>query len=227
MEKISILQILFLIVFSGLISVDRLAGLNIMISRPIVVAGIIGLLFGNVYATLMMGIVFEFIGMLEVPVGTTITHDDSFGGYVGAVAIVFGFIKPDAVNILSSIFIISILMYPVTLSDRLYRKTNQYFIKSSIDKYKLKNENKLVALGIVLAFVRGIIVYNMGALFVLVFMYIVCNIEFNMEKMDTPTIALTIITVFMLGYLIRFLIISKIYKVILLILGITIGWYVI
>lgn len=227
MEKISILQILFLIVFSGLISVDRLAGLNIMISRPIVVAGIIGLLFGNVYATLMMGIVFEFIGMLEVPVGTTITHDDSFGGYVGAVAIVFGFIKPDAVNILSSIFIISILMYPVTLSDRLYRKTNQYFIKSSIDKYKLKNENKLIALGIVLAFVRGIIVYNMGALFVLVFMYIVCNIEFNMEKMDTPTIALTIITVFMLGYLIRFLIISKIYKVILLILGITIGWYVI
>ena len=45
MEEISIGQIIFLIFFSGFISIDRLAGLNIMISRPIVVSGIIGMWF--------------------------------------------------------------------------------------------------------------------------------------------------------------------------------------
>ena len=86
MIDISLQQIIFLILFSGFISVDRLAGLNIMLSRPIVVSGIIGIVFGDIYAALMMGLIFEFIGMLEVPVGTTITHDDTFGGYASSLA---------------------------------------------------------------------------------------------------------------------------------------------
>ena len=49
MIDISLQQIIFLILFSGFISVDRLAGLNIMLSRPIVVSGIIGIVFGDIY----------------------------------------------------------------------------------------------------------------------------------------------------------------------------------
>lgn len=50
MGEISIWQIIFLIIFSGFISVDRFAGLNIMISRPIIVSGIIGIVFNDIYA---------------------------------------------------------------------------------------------------------------------------------------------------------------------------------
>ena len=227
MEEISIGQIIFLILFSGFISIDRLAGLNIMISRPIVVAGIIGMVLGGIYEALLVGLIFEFIGMLEVPVGTTIAHDDSFGGYAGAVAVILGFIKPDAVNILAAILIISILMYPVTLSDKGFREINRYFVKRSKKKNKTGNENKLIGLGIFLAFIRGIIVYNTGLIIVLLLMNIISTIELDFTNLYEPVIALTIIATFMGGYLLRFLIINRLYKVILLGLGMAFGWWII
>lgn len=227
MEEISIWQIIFLIIFSGFISIDRLAGLNIMISRPIIVSGIIGIVFNDIYAALMIGLIFEFIGMLEVPVGTTIAHDDTFGGYAGASAVLLGYIDSDAVNILAAIFIISILMYPVTLSDKGFREINRYLVKKSVINNKTGNENKLVALGIFLAFIRGVIVYNAALIIILVFMSIISNIEHHFTNLYKPVIALTIIATFMSGYLLRFLIINRLYKVLLLALGMAAGWWII
>lgn len=227
MEEISIWQIIFLIIFSGFISIDRLAGLNIMISRPIIVSGIIGIVFNDIYAALMIGLIFEFIGMLEVPVGTTIAHDDTFGGYAGASAVLLGYINSDAVNILAAIFIISILMYPVTLSDKGFREINRYLVKKSVINNKTGNENKLVALGIFLAFIRGVIVYNAALIIILVFMSIISNIEHHFTNLYKPVIALTIIATFMSGYLLRFLIINRLYKVLLLALGMVAGWWII
>ncbi len=227
MEEIYIWQIIFLVIFSGFISIDRLAGLNIMISRPIIVAGIIGIVFNNIYAALMIGLIFEFIGMLEVPVGTTIAHDDSFGGYAGASAVLLGYVSPDAVNILAAIFIISLLMYPVTLSDKGFREINRYLVKKSVVNNQTGNENKLIALGIFLAFIRGVVVYNAGLIIVLVFMNIISNIELHFTNLYEPVVALTIIATFMAGYLLRFLIINRLYKVLLLALGVAAGWWII
>ena len=207
MEEISIWQIIFLIIFSGFISIDRLAGLNIMISRPIIVSGI--------------------IGMLEVPVGTTIAHDDTFGGYAGASAVLLGYINPDAVNILAAIFIISLLMYPVTLSDKGFREINRYLVKKSVINNKTGNENRLISLGIFLAFIRGVVVYNAGLIIVLVFMSIISTIELHFTNLYKPVVALTIIATFMSGYLLRFLIINRLYKVLLLALGVAAGWWII
>ncbi len=227
MEEISIWQIIFLIIFSGFISIDRLAGLNIMISRPIIVSGIIGIVFNNIYAALMIGLIFEFIGMLEVPVGTTIAHDDTFGGYAGASAVLLGYINPDAVNILAAIFIISLLMYPVTLSDKGFREINRYLVKKSVINNKTGNENRLISLGIFLAFIRGVVVYNAGLIIVLVFMSIINTIELHFTNLYKPVVALTIIATFMSGYLLRFLIINRLYKVLLLALGVAAGWWII
>ena len=227
MEEIYVWQIIFLIIFSGFISIDRFAGLNMMISRPIIVAGIIGIVFNNIYAALMIGLIFEFIGMLEVPVGTTIVHDDSFGGYAGASAMFLGYINPDAVNILAAIFIISLLMYPVTLSDKGFREINRYLFKKSIVNNQTGNENKLIVLGIFLAFIRGVVVYNAALIIVLVFMSIISNFELNFTNLYELVVALTIIAIFMFGYLLRYLIINRLYKVLLLALGFAAGWLII
>lgn len=227
MVEISFGQMLFLIIFSGFISIDRCAGLNVMISRPIVVSGIIGIVLGNVYAALMIGLIFEFIGMLEIPVGSTIVHDDTFGGYAGTIALLLGYVKYDAVNILAAIFIISLLMYPVTSSDRLFREINRYFVKKSIKNHESNNENKLILLGIFLAFIRGIIVYNAGLIIIFIFMNIISKIEVYFNNLYSPIVALTIIITFMSGYLLRFLIINKVSKIFLLALGIIVGWWMI
>ena len=227
MGEISIWQIIFLIIFSGFISVDRFAGLNIMISRPIIVSGIIGIVFNDIYAALMIGLIFVFIGMLEVPVGTTIFHDDSFGGYAGASAVLIGYVSPDAFNILTVIFIVSLLIYPVTLSDKWFREINRYLVQKSVVNNKAGNENELIALGIFLAFVRGVIVYNAGLIIVLIFINIMNNFEIYFTDLYKPVVALIIIAAFMSGYLLRFLIINRIYKVLLLALGIAAGWWII
>lgn len=227
MEEIYIWQIIFLIIFSGFISIDRFAGLNIMISRPIIVAGIIGIVFNNIYAALMIGLIFEFIGMLEVPVGTIIAHDDTFGGYAGASAVLLGYVNSDAVNILAAIFIISLLMYPVTLSDKWFREINRYLVNKSVVNNQTGNENKLIVLGIFLAFIRGVVVYNAALIIVLVFMRIMSNIELHFTNLYEPVVALSIIAIFMSGYLLRYLIINRLYKVLLLALGVAAGWWII
>lgn len=227
MQELSTFQIIFILIFSGLISVDRVAGLNIMISRPIVISGILGLVFGNLSASLMMGLVFEFIGLLEVPVGATITHDDSFGGYASSLAVLLGLIHMDAFSILVSIFIISILMYPVTYSDKLFRKLNNYIMQKNIQKHKYDNDNKLIMIGIWHSFVRGIIIYNLGFLVVYIIIYFFNKLNFNSLNIDNPVIALTIIAAFMGGYIIRFLIVNRLYQIIILALGILTGWVLI
>lgn len=225
MAEITIPQIIFLFLFSGFISVDRLAGLNIMLSRPIIVSGIIGIVFGDIYSALMMGLIFEFIGMLEVPVGTTITHDDTFGGYASSLAMIFGVVNLDAINILAAILITSLLMYPVTYSDRVFRNINRHLVKKSIYNNENNNEKKLITLGIILSFFRGVLVYNIGFFFLYVLMEYFSLIELDIANIYDPILALTLIATFMGGYLLRFLIINRFHKILLLGLGLLIGWF--
>ncbi len=68
--------------FAGLISVDRFAAFNLMLSRPIVVALILGLIFGNPDECFFyIGLVFEAVGLIDVPFGTRIPKEDSFGTF--------------------------------------------------------------------------------------------------------------------------------------------------
>lgn len=226
MEEITLSQIIFLFFFSGFISIDRLAGLNIMLSRPIVVSGIIGIVFSDIYAALMIGLIFEFIGMLEVPVGTTITHDDTFGGYASSLAMVLGIVSPDAINILAAILITSLLMYPVTYSDKAFRNINRYLVNKSIIKNTYNNENKLIGLGVVLAFLRGVIIYNIGFFIIFLFIKYFKLIKLDITNLYDPVLALTLIATFMGGYLLRFLTINRLHKIILLGLGLLIGWFI-
>ncbi len=53
------------------------------------------------------------------------------------------------------------------------------------------------------------------------------NIEIYFTDIYKPVIALIIIAAFMSGYLLRFLIINRLYKVLLLALGVAAGWWII
>ena len=118
-------------------------------------------------------------------------------------------------------------MYPVTLSDKGFREINRYLVKKSVINNKTGNENRLISLGIFLAFIRGVVVYNAGLIIVLVFMSIISTIELHFTDLYKPVVALTIIATFMSGYLLRFLIINRLYKVLLLALGVAAGWWII
>ena len=60
----------------GLICLDRVF-IQAMISRPVVIAPLIGLIFNNLYAGLIIGAFIELIWIDRIPVGTYIPPNDS------------------------------------------------------------------------------------------------------------------------------------------------------
>lgn len=216
------IQIISLGILSGLASVDRLAGFNIMLSRPIVVAGIVGYIFGNVELCLYVGILFEFIGMLEVPVGTTIALDDTFGGYAASILLSIGATSNNAISILFCISIIVLVMYPVTYTDKYCRRYNSKLILRSIENNKKDYESKLISLGVIISFLRGLFIYNIAT-------FIVWLIVLYLDKFHNTSFSsyssVVLLSVFMIGYLVRFFYVKSMYKALFLVSGIFVGWF--
>ncbi len=216
-------QIIAICILSGFASLDRLAGLNIMLSRPFVVSGIIGYIFGNIEICLFIGILFEFFGMLEVPVGTTIALDDTFGGYASSLLVAIGVASNDAVSLLFCICVTVIIMYPVTLTDKYCRKFNGKLIEYSVKNNKKDYESSLITYGVIISFLRGILVYNLGALVIYFFLYLIDKIN---NTFYPSNLSIILLAVFMLGYLVRFFSVKFIYKFCFLVGGIFFGWFI-
>lgn len=219
----SLWQIGGLFFLSGLASVDRLAGMNIMLSRPIVIAGIVGYMFGAPILCLMIGILFEFVGMVEVPVGTVVTHDDTFAGYAAALLAAIGAASFNAVSLLFCIFITVLTMYPVTLTDKYCRSFNRRLILKNRGGHGENFEGKLIFYGVAVAFFRGVFVYNAAAFMIWLCLYFIDKIH-NTEY--SPYVSLTVIAMFMGGYLVRFLSVTNMLKLGLLGCGMVFGWFV-
>ncbi|MBI5420268.1 MAG: PTS sugar transporter subunit IIC [Deltaproteobacteria bacterium] len=69
---------------------DRTAAFQLMLHRPLVVASVMGALFGNFAAGAQVGAVLELLYLARLPVGASIPPDDTgaamFGGAAAAVA---------------------------------------------------------------------------------------------------------------------------------------------
>lgn len=73
-----LLSVLKISLLGGLIYLDRTAVLQIMISRPIVIGPILGMILGNPQLGLKMGVILELLWLNMLPIGSNIPPDDSF-----------------------------------------------------------------------------------------------------------------------------------------------------
>ncbi len=210
-----------MILLSGLASLDRLAGMNVMLSRPFVVAGIVGYTFDNLGICLFIGILFEFMGMLEVPVGTTVANDDTFGGYAASLLVATGAASHNAVSLLFCVCATVIMMYPVTLSDKYCRSFNRWLIDQSIKNNRSDFESRLISYGLIVSFLRGVVVYNAAAAVIWCFLYLVDKMH---NTSYPPYMSLILLAIFMGGYLVRFFSVNTLFKVGLLAGGMVFGW---
>ncbi len=217
----TIVQSTSLILLSGAISIDRLAGFNIMISRPFIVSGVVGYLFDNMLICLFVGVLFELIGMLEVPVGTLIVHDDTFGGYAMSVMVC---IMPSIANTLSLVVCVAVVllfMYPVTQTDKYCRAINQKLIATTIKADKQDFESMLINIGLATAFARGVLVYNTALVGIY---FIMLYVTIHVKDASTPTASLLLLYAFLGGYLFRFLSREIFFKLALFSCGLVVGW---
>jgi len=221
-------MIKYLIIFllSGLISVDRNSALNIMISRPIFISMLIGIMFGNFYVLLLVGILFELIGLIDLPVGTHIPRDDSFMTYV--TCLVFSHVNVDNIfKVFLLLLLVVVFSYPATFTESIVRKLNQgLYLKNRLKGYRFPI-TKVITWGIMISYFRGVIVYNI-LFFLLYYIYIqVINIKLNFIFNENITEYLILLICFVSGYLIRFLNLKSIIKYLVFIFGVMSAWYLI
>jgi PTS system mannose-specific IIC component len=198
---------------AGVFAMDRTTAFNFVISRPLVVSSIIGLINGNLEWCLMGGVFFELIGIMDLPVGTRIPSDDTFGAFAYSIIVSF---SPsfDLTSALCVIIVTFIVMFPVTYSIYLLRYVNAYFQR----RYP-EMEGRLILIGQILSFTRGVLFYAIGTI-LCYFTYVLFHILFPL----LPNFILIVFLAAICGYFIGFFNIPIWEKLTLLIIGGVISW---
>ena len=78
-----VLKIILLSVVGGLFCLDRVF-IQTMISRPIIIAPVIGIILGNPYAGLIIGAILELFWIDRIPIGIYIPPNDSIAAALAA-----------------------------------------------------------------------------------------------------------------------------------------------
>jgi len=208
-------------IYAGLISVDRFAALNMMLSRPIVVAFVLGLLFGNQQECFYIGLVFEAIGLIDVPFGTRIPKEDSFGAF--AACTLFAVLPLEHSDEFVLGFLLTILLiFPVTLTCCIGRKLNKRLYIKQHERGKV-NTGQLLFFGVSIAFIRGIVVYGLGTFLI----YVIYNfIHGHLDNKVSLFLFSLMIFTFLSGYILRFLSVRSLLKYAIFASGLAVGWMV-
>ena len=83
-------KIIIISFVGGLLCLDRIF-IQAMISRPIIIAPVIGIILGNPYAGLIIGAILELFWMDRIPVGIYIPPNDSIAAaFAASMAILAG-----------------------------------------------------------------------------------------------------------------------------------------
>lgn len=206
-------------VYAGIISVDRFAAFNFMLSRPIVVSFILGLIFGNQQGCFYIGLVFEAVGLIDVPFGTRIPKEDSFGAFAACTLFAILPIAHSDEFVLG--FLLTILfMFPVTLTCGLSRHINKKLYLRQYNRGHVK-PGRLLAIGVLVSFLRGVVVYSAGTALI----YILYNFLHGrlVSRVDLFFFAMMVFT-FLTGYILRFLTVKSYLKYIVFLCGLALGW---
>jgi len=137
----------------ALLSLDRTAWGQLMISRPIVVAPIIGLLCGNATVGLLVGALIELLWINELPVGAAIPSDDTLFAAVASgviTTIVTSRNMSNPVSIGSLTFLVFTTMIPLASQgkkiDIMARKYNEKILTEMETRLLVGNPDQAVSL---------------------------------------------------------------------------------
>jgi PTS system mannose-specific IIC component len=120
----------------GICYLDRTATFQVMLHRPLVVASVVGAIFGNFSAGAQVGAVLELLYLARLPVGASIPPDDTgaavFGGAAAAAASSSLGLNPGS---FASILLLSVLCAEFgKYTDRSVRRINGRIAHLTIDR---------------------------------------------------------------------------------------------
>ena len=100
-------QIILVSLIGALLCMDRIV-IQMMVSRPIVIAPLLGLVFGNLYAGLIIGAILELFWIDRVPIGIYIPPNDSIAAVLAVSFAIFAGRAADGIK--PEVLALSVLM---------------------------------------------------------------------------------------------------------------------
>jgi PTS system mannose-specific IIC component len=208
-------------VFAGIVSVDRFAAFNLMLSRPLVVAFVLGFIFNAPRECFFIGLVFEAIGLIDVPFGTRIPKEDTFGTF--AACTLFAILPLHSSNeYVLGLLLAILMMFPVTMTCGIARTINMKLFLRQQRRGRVY-PGRLLFYGVMVAFFRGVVVYSLGTFLI----YLIYNhIEGHLDSNVNLFLFALMVFVFLSGYILRFLTVQSYLKYAVFSLGLLTGWLV-
>ena len=81
-------QLILLCILGGLVALDNTEAFQTMLSQPLFIGPLVGLIFHDIYAGLKIGILLQLIYLWVMPIGTAIFPDSGIGSVVGCAGFV-------------------------------------------------------------------------------------------------------------------------------------------
>ena len=143
------MQFLLVAAFGGVCYLDRTAAFQVMLHRPLVVASVVGAIFGDLAAGAQVGAVLELFYLVRLPVGASIPPDDTgaavFGGAAAAAASSSIGLEPGN---LAAILLLSVPCAEIgKVADRFVRRMNGKIADLTVDLVE-KEDSRAVEHGL-------------------------------------------------------------------------------
>ncbi len=162
-------QIVFISFIGGFISLDVMTIWQVMISRPLVTAPIIGWLCGSVETGLIIGVLLELIWINILPLGTVIPPDVSATAIIATAQAVF--CKHILPYQSSDVIIVLVIMCAVPLGTvfkkvdiwlRWFNRKFVYLIDRYAEKDNIAGIEYVIHLSILMTLLKNFVFYTVG-----------------------------------------------------------------
>jgi len=160
----SIASLFLVAIVGGLISLDRTAAGQFMISQPIVAGPLAGWVLGDTTAGLVIGAVLELIWVLDMPIGTFVPADATIGTISATAVAVTGNAGSVGLDRIGFTILLTTAMVPVTMFvDGIIRERNSRLVEVALAAGEEKNAGRVLArahlAGLVIFFLKSFLLY--------------------------------------------------------------------
>ena len=134
-----IVSFIITVMVGALIWLDRVYVFQFMISRPIVLSPILGLIMGNVYIGLLIGASLELLWLNAPPVGAYLPNDESFCAIVATPVAILAALGMNEISAVGLALVLSLPFSMVGRSvDMHIRTVNQKFLPANTENIEHK-----------------------------------------------------------------------------------------
>jgi mannose/fructose/N-acetylgalactosamine-specific phosphotransferase system component IIC len=190
-------ELVLVSVFGGLVALDQTEAFQTMLSQPLMVGPVVGLLLNDLAGGLVMGVLLQLAYLWVMPIGTAVFPDPAVGAVVGS----SGFIilrgsfpnNPNLILLFVLIFVVPFSLFAGWSLIKQRQFNSKLLMRADLysERVPIKNFRSLFFLGLSGSFLRGFVITGLGILIVVFLLFPLVRLlsfipDFYLEDVEIP-----------------------------------------